>query len=182
MFASRNEIDTERVGLKTLLQWICNTKKIIKKVEKTPRNDARRYFENQELNVCECEGSQVKISTLCMQISMFFILLMQSYAKLQIIFLCSIAELLLPMLQASCARFLLSLCLESRQHLIICLYHYQSTFFQRRLSTLSTFARNIIYEHFACLNLLLLHAYPAIEEVLVAQTCYASSHPELATQ
>ena len=46
MFVSRNRIDAERVGSKTLLQWIYNLKKIIKKVEKIPRNDIRRYFQN----------------------------------------------------------------------------------------------------------------------------------------
>ena len=46
IFVSRNKIDAERVGSKALLQWICNMKKIIRKVEKIPGNDIRRYFEN----------------------------------------------------------------------------------------------------------------------------------------
>ena len=42
LLANRNKIDAARVRPQVMSQWICNAKKLIKKVEKTPRNSIRR--------------------------------------------------------------------------------------------------------------------------------------------
>ena len=48
LFAMRNHIQVERCRMETVLQWIYNVLKMIKKVEKVPQNDIRRYFEFAE--------------------------------------------------------------------------------------------------------------------------------------
>ena len=45
LFAMRNKIDAERCSTETIRVWIYNVKEIIKKAEKLPRGDIRRFFE-----------------------------------------------------------------------------------------------------------------------------------------
>jgi len=43
-FARRHKIDTERSSVERVKSWIYSVKEMIKKVEKIPENDIRRFF------------------------------------------------------------------------------------------------------------------------------------------
>ena len=43
-FARRHKIDVERSSAEKVKNWICSVKEMIRKVEKTPLNDIRRFF------------------------------------------------------------------------------------------------------------------------------------------
>ena len=45
MFIRINQIDVNSCNTETIRQWIYNAKEVMKKVEKLPKNDIRRYFE-----------------------------------------------------------------------------------------------------------------------------------------
>ena len=45
LFVRRNHIDVQRSSTETIKTWIYNVKEIMKKVEKLPKGDIRRYFE-----------------------------------------------------------------------------------------------------------------------------------------
>ena len=45
LFILRNKIDASKCNTEAILQWIYNVKTMIRKVEKLPREDFRRYFE-----------------------------------------------------------------------------------------------------------------------------------------
>ena len=45
LFATRNRINVEQNSTETIRMWIYNVKEIMKKVEKLPKGDIRRYFE-----------------------------------------------------------------------------------------------------------------------------------------
>ena len=46
LFIMRNKIEPVREKDQTILQCICNVKEIAKKVEKLPKNDICKHFEN----------------------------------------------------------------------------------------------------------------------------------------
>ena len=43
-FARRNKIDADRSDAESIRKWIYSVKEIIKKDEKMPENDTRRFF------------------------------------------------------------------------------------------------------------------------------------------
>lgn len=43
-FSRRHKIDIERSSVEKVKTWICSVKEMIRKAEKTPLNDARRFF------------------------------------------------------------------------------------------------------------------------------------------
>ena len=43
-FARRNAINVQRCNVDTIKQWIYNVKEIIKKVQRTPQGDIRRFI------------------------------------------------------------------------------------------------------------------------------------------
>ena len=45
LFVRKNPINVEDSNTETIKRWIYNVKEIMKKAEKLPRNDIRRYFE-----------------------------------------------------------------------------------------------------------------------------------------
>ena len=48
LFAARTELQIDQSRTETILQWIYNVKTMIRKVEKIPQNDIRRYFCSRE--------------------------------------------------------------------------------------------------------------------------------------
>ena len=44
-FVMRNELDPEKVKLHVLQRWIYNMKEMVKKADKRPKNNIRRYYE-----------------------------------------------------------------------------------------------------------------------------------------
>ena len=48
LFAAQTEIQINQSRTATILQWIHNVKLMIRKVEKLPHNDIRRYFRSSE--------------------------------------------------------------------------------------------------------------------------------------
>ena len=43
-FVQRNELNVERATSNTITRWIYNIKEMVKKADKRPKNDIRRYF------------------------------------------------------------------------------------------------------------------------------------------
>ena len=49
MHARRTNADVERCTIDRIFRWMCNVKRLIRKVEKMPKNDMRQYFETQKV-------------------------------------------------------------------------------------------------------------------------------------
>ena len=45
MFVRRNQIEVNDCDTEVIKHWIYNNKEVMKKAEKIPKNDIRRYFE-----------------------------------------------------------------------------------------------------------------------------------------
>ena len=45
IFIRRNQIEVKDCDTETIKRWIYNVKEVMKKAEKIPKNDIRRYFE-----------------------------------------------------------------------------------------------------------------------------------------
>ena len=43
-YVQRNELNIDRTTLNNIVRWIYNVKEMVKKADKRPQNDIRRYF------------------------------------------------------------------------------------------------------------------------------------------
>ena len=48
LFADRTDVKIDQSRTETILQWICNVKTMMRKVEKIPQDDMRRFFSLRE--------------------------------------------------------------------------------------------------------------------------------------